>query len=82
MKITIKDNDLRRPIRIRFPMGLVLNRFTACFAPLALRDSEIRITRQQAVRLIKELKRCKKRFKGWKIVEVESADGERVEIKL
>ena len=82
MKITVKDNDRRRPIIIRFPMGLVLNRFTACFAPLALRDSEIRITRRQAVKLIKELKRCKKRFKGWKIVEVESADGEYVEVKL
>ena len=82
MKIVIKDSDRLRPIKIRFPMGLVLNGFTACFAPLALRKSEVRITRKQAVMLIRELKRCKKRFPDWKIVEVKSADGEYVEVKL
>lgn len=81
MRIVVNNND-RRPIKIRFPMGLVLNRFTACFAPLVLRNSEVKITRKQAIRLIKELKRCKKRFPDWKIVEVKSADGEYVEIKL
>ena len=82
MKIIVKDNDLRRPIRINLPTALVFNRFTALFAPLALKDSEVTVTRKQALRLIKELKRCKKRFPGWKIVEVESADGEKVEITL
>ena len=81
MRIIIKESG-SRTIKLRFPTALALNRLTAYLAPRVLKGSEVTVTRQQAVRLIKELKRCKKRFKGWKIVEVESADGERVEIKL
>lgn len=82
MKIVIIGSEHHVPIKLMFPTGLVLNRFTACFVPLALKDSEVTVTRTQAVRFIKELKRCKKRFPDWKLVEVQSADGEHVEIKL
>ena len=82
MKIVINSSDFRKPMRLGFPTALVLNRLTACFAPMVLKDKDIPITRKQAVRLIKELKRCKKRFPGWKIVEVTSSDGEAVEIWL
>lgn len=82
MKVVIKDSDHRFPIVFYFPTGLVLNRLTAYLAPTVLKNSDITLTRQQALRFVKELKRCKKRFNGWKIVEVVSADGERVEVKL
>ena len=83
MKIIINGNDRHVPIKLLFPTGLVLNRLTVTFIPKALKDNcGITITRKQALRLIKELRRCKKRFPGWKIVEVKSADGECVEITL
>ena len=82
MKIVINSNDFRKPIRLGFPTALVLNRLTACFAPMVLKNEDIPITRKQAVRLIKEIKRCKKRFPDWKIVEVKSSDGQVVEIRL
>ena len=78
MRITINEKDRHAPIKLLLPTGLVLNRLTLHFLPMG----DTKITRKQAVRLIRELKRCKKRFPGWKIVEVESADGEQVEIKL
>lgn len=81
MRIVVKGSE-HAAIKLIFPTGLVLNRVTACFVPLALKDSEVTITRAQAVRFIKELKRCKKRFPDWKLVEVQSADGEHIEIKL
>lgn len=82
MKIVIHGGEHHVPINLRFPTGLVLNRFTACFVPLALKDSEVTVTRAQAVRFIKELKRCKKQFPDWKLVEVQSADGEHIIITL
>ena len=82
MRVTINGNDHHIPIKLLFPTGLVLNRLTVHFIPKALKDSNISLTRQQALKLIKELKRCKKRFPNWKLVEVKSADGECVEIKL
>ena len=82
MKIIINGNNHHVPIKLLFPTGLVLNSFTACFVPLALKDGEVTVTRTQAVRFIKELKRCKKRFPHWKLVEVQSADGEHIEITL
>lgn len=82
MRIVVEGNEHHSPIKLLFPTGLVLNRFTAIFAPMVLKDSEVTVTRKQAVRFIKELKRCKKRFPGWKIVEVDAADGEHIEITL
>ena len=82
MRIVVKDSGSSRIVRLKFPLRLVLNGFTACFVPWALRGSEVKITRRQAVRLIKELRRCKKRFPGWKIVEVESANGWCVEVRV
>ena len=82
MRVTINGNDRHVPIKLLFPTGLVLNRLTVHFIPKALKDSNISLTRQQALKLLKELKRCKKRFPDWKIVEVKSSDGECVEVKL
>lgn len=77
MRITVNGKDRHTPIKLLLPTGLVLNRLIVRFIPM-----DTKLTRKQAVRLIRELKRCKKRFPGWKLVEVESADGENVEIKL
>ena len=82
MRIVINGTDSHIPIKLLFPTGLVLNRFTAAFIPMALKDEDIPVTRTQAIRLIKELKRCKKRFPGWKLVEVQSAEGEHIEISV
>ena len=82
MRVIINGNERHGSIKLLFPTGLLLNRFTACFAPMVLKNEDIPITSKQAVKLIKELRRCKKRFPDWKIVEVRSADGEFIEIKL
>lgn len=82
MRITVNGKDRHAPIKLLFPTGLVFNRLTVHFIPMALKDSDVKITRQQALRLFREVKRCKKEFHDWKIVEVESADGEYVEVKL
>ncbi|HHX72294.1 MAG TPA: hypothetical protein GX701_05130 [Clostridiales bacterium] len=82
MKIVVREESGKK-INIVLPTGMVLNRLTAWFACKAIRKhSDLKITRKQALRFIKELRRCKRRHRGWKLVEVESSDGDYVEIKL
>lgn len=78
MRIVIKDSEMRFPIKLHLPASLLLplSRFAIRFLPLKS------ITPRQAKRLVKELKRCKRRFRGLKLVEVHSADGDVVEISL
>ena len=84
MKIKVKDAD--KNIKIIFPTCLLLNRLTAFAAPKflhkKLKSHGIEITSAQAVKLIKTLKRFRRRHKNWKLVEVNSADGEHIEIRL
>lgn len=78
MRIIVKDSDMRFPIKLHLPTSILLSRFALRFLPPSMKS----ITREQAKKLIRELKRCKKRYPGWKLVEVHSADGEYVEIRL
>lgn len=81
MKILVKEHE-GHSIRLMLPSGLVLNSLTASFLPKYLEEQGIHITREQALMFIKELNRFRKKHKGWKLVEVQDADGDFVEIRL
>ena len=81
MKIVVKSNDgpnLWLPI----PSGLVLNRFVAGVAPQYLKEYGLDITKEQAVLFVKALNKYRRRHPQWVLVEVQSAEGEYVKIKL
>ena len=81
MKIIVKSND-EPNCWLPIPSGLVLNRFTAGLAPKFLKKHGIDITKEQATRIIDELKRFRRSHPDWVLVEVESSDGDYVKIKL
>ena len=81
MKILVKEHG-GHTIRLIFPSGLVLNSLSASFLPKYLEEQGIHITREHARVFIKELNRFRKRHKNWKLVEVQDADGDFVEIRL
>lgn len=81
MKILVKEHG-GLSIRLVFPSGLVLNSISASFLPKYLEEQGVHITRAQALMFIKELNRFRKRHKDWKLVEVQDADGDIVEIRL
>jgi hypothetical protein len=81
MKIVVKSNEgpnLWLPI----PSGLVLNRFVAGFAPQYLKEYGLDITKEQAISFVKALNKYRRRHPQWVLVEVQSAEGEYVKIKL
>ena len=81
MRIVVKSNDGPH-IWLPIPSGLVLNRFVAGVAPKYLKEHGIHITKEQAVAFIKALNQYRRKHPEWVLVEVQSSDGEYVEVKL
>ncbi len=67
---------------IPLPTGLFLNRFTAGLAAKAAAEGGVNVTPEQLKKLFRCLRDCKRRFPGWVITEVESADGDYVYVQL
>ncbi len=81
MKIIVKSNEGPN-FWLPIPSGLVLNRFAAGFAPKYLKEYGLNITKEQAIYFVKELNRYRRKHRDWVLVEVQSAGGECVKIKL
>ena len=67
---------------LRFPTGLILNRFTAGIVRRKLKKEGIHLTRKQTVLFIKELKKYKKTHRDWNLVEISENDTNSVIIKI
>ncbi len=80
MKILV--NWQEQNLNLRFPTGLVLNRVTAGIVARALGKKGLPLSRKQMVCCIRALNRYRKTHPDWVLVEVNSADGDRVEMKL
>lgn len=65
---------------IRIPTGMALNRVTAGFVSGICKKNGVEISKKQLLELIKVVKDYKKTHPDWKLVEVDDADGEHVEI--
>lgn len=81
MRIYVESGG-KKAADLRLPGGLVVNRFTALFAPAWMKKSGVTLTAAQAQRVVSALRRCRRRFPGWRIVEVDCKNGDRVEISL
>lgn len=81
MRVFIKE-DTGKKFNIRVPSGMILNSVTAGIAAKECQKNGMEISKNQMKVLIKTLKDYKKTHPDWKLVEVSSADGERVEIVL
>ena len=81
MRIEVKNMG-DRDIHLRIPTGLLFNPVTALTIPAAAKSQGGHITARQAMAFIKALYDCKRRFPNWVMVEVENADGGKVEIKM
>lgn len=81
MKIVVKESR-DRSIRLHLPNGLAMNSMSAAILSAKLRKKKVNISGKQLHLLFKAAKRYKSRHPEWKLVEVESADGETVEIVL
>ena len=81
MRIYIKAPGMTG-IRLWFPTALVFNRLTASFIPAAMQQNGIQMTAAQARTFVNVIRHSKRRFKDLTLVEVETADGTGVLIRL
>lgn len=81
MKISVKPHNGHR-ILIYFPSLLALNPLTARLISRFSEKSGIHITVEQAAAIINGLNYFRRTHRDWKLVEVQSANGDAVEIKL
>ena len=81
MRIKIRSADgpnLFLPI----PTGLFCNRLTASVAARVMAQNGWSATPEQMAKLFRCLRQCKRRHPDWMLVEVHSAEGDQVYVKL
>jgi len=82
MKLTISISG-HKCIYFYFPTILVFNAVTATILPfLVKKNLKIKITRKQALIMIKAINRYRKSHPQWKIVEANLLNGNHIEITL
>ena len=83
MRILIKEPD-HRAIRIWLPTRLILNRPAIALWYAFDRESTAALpcTKEQLLALIDTIHTCRRQFPDWTLVEVTSADGAHVKVKL
>ncbi len=81
MKIIVKNNG-ESTIKLLLPTGLVASRLGANIVAKNLQKQGIDVNKKQALALVKYLNTYRKTHKEWVLVEVESANGSSVIVKL
>ena len=80
MIIKVRSDEIK--LWIPVPMGLVFSDLTAAFLPKLMEQNGMTITPKQARKLMRGIRKCRRRHRGLTLVDVQSAYGQSVEIKL
>ena len=80
MKITVRSEEVN--LCIPFPTAIIFNDLTAGIAPRFLSEHGLNVTPQQARKFMRAIRKFKRRHRDWVLCEVQSADGDYVEVKL
>lgn len=81
MKIVMQKEG-RSVLRLKIPLGLLLNRATASAAAGALNKRGVTVAREQLLVLMKEIKAVRRRHPEWVLAEMEDGSGETLRIEL
>ena len=80
MRIIVRNEDVK--LWLPIPTAWLFNEFTVGFIPKVMEQNGFSITKQQARELVHAVRKCNRIHRGLTLVEVESADGGYVKIKL
>lgn len=83
MRLVVKSDALADPgLRLSIPTCLPLNSATALILSKQLQRYGITLTYRQLVTLFGIVRQCKRWRGNWTLLEVDTAQGEHVEIRL
>ncbi|HOQ07368.1 MAG TPA: hypothetical protein PLP87_06095 [Clostridiales bacterium] len=84
MKIRIEAGG--RCFTIPLPIGIIMNRFTARIAESCIKNyvsvPDVSFTAEQLLTMFRAIKQARKNFPGLALVDVKTADNQRIMIKL
>ena len=80
MIIKVRSDEIK--LWIPVPMGLVFSDLTAAFLPKLMEQNGMTMTPEQARKLMRGIRKCRRRHRGLTLVEAETAYGQSVKIKL
>ena len=81
MLIKVRSTDGPN-LTIPLPTALFCNRLTAGFAAKAMAQNGWHATPEQMAKFFRVARQCKRRNPDWVVVEVQSAEGDYVYVKL
>ncbi len=83
MRIIVKSGS-HTDVNLAIPTNLIFNRVAILLLMHICKKQEVELplSKEQFIDLMKVVKKYRRHHPSWKLVEVESADGERVEISL
>ena len=80
MIIKVRSDEIK--LWIPVPMGLVFSDLTAAFLPKLMEQNGMTMTPEQARKLMRGIRKCRRHHRGLTLLEAETAYGQSVEIKL
>ena len=80
MFIKVRSDDIK--LWIPVPLGLVFNDLTAAFLPKFMEQNGISMTPEQARKLMRGIRKCRRRHRGLTLVEAQTSTGQYVKITL
>lgn len=81
MKIVVRSSEAET-VSLRLPGALALNSVSTMILLRILKRNGINISREQVLLLVRTINRFRCSHPGWKLVEVECADGKHIEISV
>ena len=83
MRIIVKS-DNHTDVNLAIPTNLIFNRVSILLLQQICKKQnvELPLSKEQLIDFMKVVRKYKRHHPNWKLLEVESADGERVEISL
>lgn len=81
MRVIVNEED-GKGVDLSLPSGLVLNPVSAIVLEKICRKHGVELPRKQLAEFMKAVKEYKKTHPEWKLIEVDEADGEHVEIVI
>ena len=81
MRIALKEAN-GKGFTLRLPSRLLFNYAAALIVPSLTKKHGLIITRKQSLTFVRVLNRVRHKNHGWKFLECETHDGQRIEITL
>lgn len=80
MRLIVRSKDMK--LWIPIPTGLLFSNLSACIATKIMNRHGVAITKQQAIKLCRAVRKCKHRHRNLTLVEAQTAEGDYVKITL